>query len=267
VVRGDRHFADPGGARAEIRPARRLAFHVGFTQAARMGLPAEKRPRATLADLETVPPNMIGELINGSLYIFSRPGPRHAYASTALTGEIVGPFQRGRGGPGGWCILDEPELLLGPAGHEDDLIPDLAGWRTERMPRLPSTAKIAFAPDWVCEVLSPSTMVVDRVEKMPAYARHGVRHLWLIDPIARTLEVFTLEGGRWVVLGTHHGSATVRAEPFDAIDLELEALWRDVDEGPQRGSPAILTDAAKAEPKASPSTAKTERAPRRGRSK
>jgi Uma2 family endonuclease len=193
-----------------------------------MGLAAERRPRATLADLETVPPTMIGELIRGTLYLFPRPGPQHAHASTALTVEIAGPFQRGRGGPGGWRILDEPELLLGPAGDEDDLIPDLAGWRVERMPRLPATAKFTLTPDWVCEVLSPSTMVVDRVEKMPAYAKHGVRHLWLLDPLARTLEAFALEAGRWVVLGVHHGSARVRLEPFDAIELDLAVLWDDV---------------------------------------
>ncbi|WP_437960771.1 Uma2 family endonuclease [Sorangium sp. So ce119] len=231
-----------------------------------MGFPAEKRQRATLADLETVPPNLIGELIRGTLYVFPRPAPPHAHASTALTGEIVGPFQRGRGGPGGWRILDEPELLLGPAGDEDDMVPDLAGWRIERMPRLPQTTKFTLAPDWVCEVLSPSTVVTDRAEKMPAYARHGVRHLWLLDPLARTLEVFALEAGRWVVVGVHHGSARVRAEPFDAIELELSALWDEAEEAPQEGAPAATAEGPAPAPRKKPPTA-TKKGPRKGRTR
>ena len=186
--------------------------------------------RATIADLEAVPNNKVGEIITGTLYVLPRPAPRHGHASSVLGIEIGGPFQRGRGGPGGWRILDEPELLLGPKGDEDVLIPDIAGWRIERMPRLPSTARYTLAPDWVCEVLSPGTVTVDRAEKMPAYARHGVRHAWLVDPIARTLEVFMLEKRRWVLLGVYGGSAIVRAEPFDAIELDLAALWEEVEE-------------------------------------
>lgn len=229
-----------------------------------MGLPAEKHVRATLADLETVPPNMIGEIINGTLYIFSRPAPPHAHASTALTGEIIGPFQRGRGGPGGWRILDEPELLLGPRGDEDDLVPDLAGWRLDRMPVLPKTAKFTLAPDWVCEVLSPSTITVDRAEKMPAYARQGVRHVWLLDPLARTLEVFALESGRWMLLHVHHGNARVRAEPFEAIELELDALWEDAEIKAEEGPPATPEPSEKPARKAS-STPKKSQNPRKSR--
>jgi len=217
------------------RPIGLLAFAARLTQAARMGFPAEKRRRATLADLETVPPNRNGELINGTLYIFSRPAPPHAHAASVLGMEIGGPFQRGRGGPGGWRILDEPDLLLGPPDDEDDIIPDLAGWRIERMPVLPPTAKFTLVPDWVCEILSPGTISIDRGEKMPAYARHGVRHVWLLDPLARTLEVFMLEAGRWVLLNVHHGDARVRAEPFEAIELELAALWGEVELRPEGG--------------------------------
>ncbi|WP_438020636.1 Uma2 family endonuclease [Sorangium sp. So ce315] len=225
-----------------------------------MGFPAEKRQRATLADLEAVPPPLVGELIRGTLYVFPRPAPPHAHASSVLGADLVGPFQRGRGGPGGWRILDEPELLLGPPGDEDDMVPDLAGWRIERMPRLPTTAKFTLAPDWVCEVLSPGTVVTDRAEKMPAYARHGVRHLWLLDPLARTLEVFALEAGRWVVVGVHHGSARVRAEPFDAIELELSALWDGAEEAPQEGVPA----APAGEPAPAPAPRKPPPAARKG---
>lgn len=221
-----------------------------------MGLPAEKRARATLADLETVPPNMIGELINGTLYIFSRPSPPHAHASSMLGMDLGGPFQRGRGGPGGWRIVDEPELLLGPQGDEDDMVPDLAGWRIDRMPRLPATPKFTLVPDWVCEVLSPSTMVIDRMEKMPAYARHGVRHIWLLDPLARTLEAFALESGRWVLIGGHHGNARVRVEPFDAVELELAALWEDVDVKPEDASPTLSKPPGRPSGKTSPASKK-----------
>ncbi|MDC3959299.1 Uma2 family endonuclease [Polyangium jinanense] len=211
-----------------------------------MGFAAEKRARATIADLDAVPSNMVGEIINGTMYAFPRPAPRHSRASSVLGGDLMGPFQRGRGGPGGWQIFDEPELLLGPAGEEDVLVPDIAGWRIERLPRLPKTARFMLAPDWVCEVLSPSTVTVDRAEKLPAYARHGVRHLWLVDPIARTLEIFVLEKGRWTLLGVHHGSALVRAEPFDAIEIELAALWAEVEEDEARAEEApALTSAPK----------------------
>lgn len=131
------------------------------------------------------------------------------------------PFHEGRGGPGDWWILDEPELHLGA----DVLVPDLAGWRKTRMPHRPDTAYFPLAPDWVCEILSPSTAVVDRVKKLAIYAREGVAHAWLIDPALQTLEVFRLEGGRWVLLGTHAGNEVVRAEPFAEIDLELDRLW------------------------------------------
>ena len=137
-----------------------------------------------------------------------------------------GPFDRGRSGPGGWRILSEPELHLGA----DILVPDVAGWRRERMPRLPEEAYFPLAPNWICEVVSPSTARMDRVKKLPIYAREGVSHAWLIDPIARTLEVLRLEGGRWMILSTWSGLTVVRAEPFDAIDLDLSLLWEDVPE-------------------------------------
>ena len=194
-----------------------------------MGLPAIKPRRATYADLDAVPAIRVAELIRGTLHVMPRPAPKHAHASTILTGELTGPFFRGRGGPGGWWILDEPELHFPDPtepGAIDALVPDLAGWRRERMPELPSTAYFALAPDWICEVLSPSTADFDREEKMPVYAREGVRHAWLVDPIARTLEVYTLgEDGRWSEPVRHGGADVVRAAPFDAIGLDLSALW------------------------------------------
>jgi len=194
-----------------------------------MGLPAEKPRRATYADLEAAPPNKVAELIRGVLHVMPRPASRHARASSALGFEIGGPFDRGRNGPGGWIILDEPELHFPDPtsqGEIDALVPDLAGWRRERVPVLPDAAYCTIAPDWICEVLSPSTADHDRDEKMPVYAREGVRHAWLVDPIACTLEVYTLEaGGDWSAPVIFNGGDVVRAVPFDAVGLDLSALW------------------------------------------
>jgi Uma2 family endonuclease len=182
---------------------------------------AMERKPATYADLEALPANVVGELIAGELHVSPRPAAPHTVAASRLGGELLGPFDRGRGGPGGWIILDEPELHLG----EEVLVPDLAGWRMERMPEPPRTAAFSLAPDWVCEVLSPSTTALDRALKMPVYAREGVRHVWLVDPERRTMEVFRLQDARYTLLVTHAGMARVRAEPFEAIDLELPYLW------------------------------------------
>lgn len=185
-----------------------------------MGDPAKRR--ATYEDLLDVPDTQIGEIIHGTLVTQPRPAAPHAVAASVLGIEIGGPFHRGRGGPGGWVILDEPELHL-RGGHV--LVPDLAGWRRERMPEIPSSAAFELAPDWVCEVLSESTSATDRADKMPIYAQEKVGHLWLVDPITRTLEAYRLDVERWTLLGTWRDSARVRVEPFDAIELELAALW------------------------------------------
>ena len=150
-----------------------------------------------------------------------RPAPRHADAGSGLGGVLRNPFDRGRGGPGGWRILFEPELHL----RADVLVPDLAGWRRERLPSLPSEAYFSLPPDWVCEVLSPSTASVDRVKKLAIYAREQVAHAWLVDPIARTLEVLRLEQGRWSIVSSFADFAVVRAEPFDAIELDLSLIF------------------------------------------
>lgn len=178
-------------------------------------------PPATYRDIEALPPNMVGEIVDGVLHANPRPALPHAAATTALGEELGPPFKRGRGGPGGWVILDEPEIHFG----EDVVVPDLAGWRRERMPEIPAAAFVTLAPDWLSEALSPSTAGFDRGKKLPVYAREGVRHVWLVDPIAKTLEVLRLEQGRYVILATHHDDAKVRAEPFDAIELDLAVLW------------------------------------------
>jgi Uma2 family endonuclease len=184
-----------------------------------MGEPVKRR--ATYEDLLAVPEGLVAEILDGELVTQPRPAARHALASSVLGGELGPPFHRGKGGPGGWILLYEPELHLGA----DVLVPDYAGWRRERMPEVPGTAALDLAPDWACEVLSPSTAGVDRVRKMPIYARERVGHLWLIDPEVRTLEAYRLESGRWVLLGAWSEDARVRVEPFEAIELELGALW------------------------------------------
>jgi len=177
--------------------------------------------KATYADLEAVPPHQVAELVDGELYVSPRPASPHAYAATALHGELYNPFNRGRGGPGGWLLLIEPELHLG----EDVLVPDLAGWRRERMPRMPEVVGFTLAPDWVCEVLSPSTAKLDREKKMRVYAREGVGHLWLVDPLRCELEVYGLKAQGWERRSTHSGQERVHAEPFTPPPLELGALW------------------------------------------
>lgn len=183
-------------------------------------LKPEKRP-AEYRDLFSLPDNLVGEIIDGELHTHPRPAPRHARASSSLGIEIGGPFDQGKGGgPGGWWILDEPELHLGP----DVVVPALAGWRRERLSRLPDTAWIEISPDWVCEVLSPATARVDRMLKMPRYASNEIPGCWLVDPHSKTLEAFALREGQWVLLASFVDDAEVSAEPFAAVSFALDAL-------------------------------------------
>lgn len=184
------------------------------------------KPRATYADIEALPPDVVvGEIIGGELVVSPRPAPRHAIAASALGNLIGSPFALGTGGPGGWWIIDEPELHLGIDPDYEVLVPDLAGWRRERMPEPPSTAWFSLPPDWVCEVISPRNAARDRSQKMPFYARAGISHAWLLDPAVCTLEAFRLHDGAWRVIGTLAGEARVRIEPFEAIELDLTPLW------------------------------------------
>lgn len=175
------------------------------------------------ADLLELPPNVIGQVVFGVLHAHPRPAPRHVRASTALGEELGPPFNRGKGGPGGgWIILDEPEVHLG----QHVVVSDLAGWRREGMPELPvDKAYIDLPPDWACEVLSPSTTALDRGDKRRIYAAFGVAHLWLADPEPKTLELYELSAGSYRVVDVHAGDAHVRAVPFEAVELELGALW------------------------------------------
>lgn len=177
--------------------------------------------RATYQDVLDAPPHMVAEIVDGTLYTQPRPSPRHSLASSELGICIGSPFHKGRGGPGGWWILDEPEVHLG----EDILVPDIAGWRRERMPELPTTAYFTLVPDWVCEVLSPSTRALDLGGKRSVYAREGVAYLWLVDPDARSLEAFELRGTVWVLMDTLFDDAPVSLPPFEAISFNLGDLW------------------------------------------
>jgi len=177
---------------------------------------------ATYEDLYSIPENMTGEIIDGELIVTPRPSRKHTNTVAMLGGELIPPYRLGRGGgPGGWIIIIEPEIGLGG----DILVPDLAGWRKERFPVDEPQNWISVAPDWICEVLSPGTARNDRVKKMRVYGRNEVRHAWLVDPLLKTLEVFELREGSWVVLGAYGEDEKVRAKPFEEVDIELGDLW------------------------------------------
>lgn len=174
---------------------------------------------ATYDDLVRVPEHYVAEMFDGDLYASPRPAVPHARAATKLAAKLDGPFDVD--GPGGWIFLAEPELHFG----NDVLVPDIAGWRRERLPSLANDAHLTLAPNWVCEVLSPSTEALDRGKKLRIYAREAVAHVWLIDPLRQSLEILALESGLLAPAERHHGDDHVRAAPFDAIALELRALW------------------------------------------
>ena len=181
---------------------------------------AERR-RATYQDVLDAPPHQVAEIVDGALYTNPRPAAPHALAASALEMDLGPAFQFGRGGPGGWWIIVEPELHL----RDDILVPDLAGWRRTRMPSYPETAYFTLAPDWVCEILSPSTRKLDLEAKRPVYAREGVRHLWLVDPAERTLGAFELTAGKWARVATAADDEPVRIAPFEAVSFGLADLW------------------------------------------
>ncbi|MFO0619138.1 MAG: Uma2 family endonuclease [Polyangiaceae bacterium] len=187
-----------------------------------MGDPASKR--ATLADLDALPPSVAGELIQGVLHTMTRPRARHRSAGTILAGDINGPYQRGRGGPGGWWILGESGIQH-LALDVEEISPEVAGWRRERMPELPDEKSIGVVPDWVCEVLSRTTRVHDLKLKRPLYARMGVTWMWIVDVAAKTLVASRNVDGKWLELATYSDDDVVRIEPFDAIDIHLADLW------------------------------------------
>jgi Uma2 family endonuclease len=191
-------------------------------------------PKATYQDVLDAPEHMVAEVLGGVLHLSPRPAPPHANAATQLISQIHPPFARGKAGPGGWIILIEPEIHL----HDDIVVPDIAGWRRTTMDRTgDELAYFDIRPDWICEVLSPSTAKIDRTLKLAIYAREGVQHAWLVDPRSYTLEVLRCESGtcrhappdlKWVTVGVFSEDDRIHAEPFDAIELDLAELWADV---------------------------------------
>jgi Uma2 family endonuclease len=181
----------------------------------------DERRRATYEDVLNAPEHKVAEIIDGVLYLSPRPAFPHAGATTMLVSDLAGPFDRGRGGPGGWRIFVEPELHFG----EDVLVPDIAGWRISRMPEQPTGVGTKLAPDWLCETLSPSTARLDRTKKLGIYAREGVPHVWFVEPKRQTLEVFVLRGANLVTQATYRGRERVRVEPFEVVEIELAVLW------------------------------------------
>lgn len=182
--------------------------------------------KASYEDVLNVPEHQVAEVLGGTLYTRPRPAGPHSLAASVLGMDIGGAFHRGRGGPGGWIVIYEPELHLG----EEILVPDLAAWRRDRMPSYPSTAFVELAPNWACEVLSPSTALNDRTLKLPIYARERVSHLWLVNPLEKSIEVFRLDGEGYRLATVAGADQQCRLEPFDAIELDLGALWLQEDE-------------------------------------
>ena len=186
------------------------------------------KPAATPLDLlyqqlEQLPDNLTGEVINGQLHTSPRPAGPHGLVTSILGMDIGTAYHRGRNGPGGWWIIDEPECHL---PMHDICVPDIAGRRRETMPEIPQDQRFTTAPDWICEVISPSTTNLDRTEKLPSYAQCGVEYLWLIDPLAKVAEILQLSDDNFLLLGTHCGDKQFCAPPFDAIIIDMADLWQ-----------------------------------------
>jgi len=182
---------------------------------------ARPQGKATYQDVLDAPPNVTAEIIYGALRTHPRPAPKHINVHSSIGDELMSPFHKGRGGPGGWWILDEPEVHLGT----DVVAPDVAGWRRDRMPRLPETAWFDIVPDWVCEVHSPSTRKIDQIDKSEIYLAFGVKHMWFIDPDDHTLIAYENNDGAWTTIATLRDDDPVCVAPFDAITFKLGDLW------------------------------------------
>ena len=178
---------------------------------------------ATYEDLLKVPEHLVAEIVDGELFTSPRPASRHAKALGSLYKQLSRRFEDGDGGPGGWWFVLEPELHLG----KDILVPDVAGWRRERMPVYPDVVFFDLAPDWVCEVLSTGNARHDRFRKMPRYAAHQIDYAWIVDTIAHGVEIYERQERNWLQVAMHHGTAPIRAVPFDACEIDLAPLWID----------------------------------------
>jgi Uma2 family endonuclease len=173
---------------------------------------------ATYEDLLKVPDHLVAEIVEGELFTSPRPGLRHAEATGSLYSQLRRLFDENGGS---WWFAFEPELHLG----RDVFVPDIAGWRRERMPVPPDVSACELAPDWICETISTKTARLDRYRKLPRYAAHQIPHAWLVDPEVFGVEVYRLDRDHWTLIATHEGSPVIRAEPFEAGEINLGAMW------------------------------------------
>ena len=180
-----------------------------------MSVPA--RTRSLYSYIESLPEGYTGEIVDGRLHVNPRPGAKHIRINSRLGSSLETPFDEGVGGPGGWWILDEPEVHF--VRDVEVSVPDIVGWRRERMPELPDDHRFEVVPDWVCEILSPSTASYDRNAKLATYARFGVIHAWIVDPKRRTVEAFANAAGAWIGAGSCAGDEPIRLPPFEAVSI------------------------------------------------
>jgi Uma2 family endonuclease len=197
--------------------------NIRVTTAGDRSMARAERFKTLYEAIEALPEGITGEILHGQLHTQPRPAMRHGVAASSLGAELIGPYSRGRGGPGGWWIVVEPELHF--VRDTEVLVPDIAGWRRERMPEIPPDQRCEVVPDWICEVLSPSTRSKDREIKLPLYARYGVAHAWIVDPDAETIEAYELRGAEWTQLAVYGADDTVAAAPFEAAVFRVADLW------------------------------------------
>lgn len=201
-------------------PNRNIAQSRGLVLFLRT-MPEAAHKAATYQDVLQSPPLLVAEVVDGVLYQSPRPALAHAAAASVVGEELGPPFKRGKGGPGGWIILDEPEIHLG----SDIVVPDLGGWRRSTLPVLPEEPFLIVRPDWVCEVASPSTRSLDRGKKLDVYQRERVGHVWVVEPLDRFLEVLELDGDTYRIVQRVSGNDPTRLRPFEAIEFDVAALW------------------------------------------
>lgn len=182
------------------------------------------RTRTLYEAIEALPEGVTGEIIHGQMHTQPRPSGPHALAGSNLGIDLGHRYSRGHSGPGGWWIIDEPEIHF--VRDTEILVPDLAGWRREHMPELPADQRFEVTPDWVCEILSPATASKDREIKMPVYAGYGVPYAWIVDPGRQTLEAYALREGEWVPAGSYSAEDLVDAVPFPEAGFRVGDLWR-----------------------------------------
>ncbi len=184
----------------------------------------------TYADLEALPDDVKGEIVDGELLVQPRARSRHQRIASRLAGRLVPAFDfdDDDGGSGGWVILIEPGIEL---PRSPEVAPDLAAWRAERFVEPPANRSITTTPDWICEILSPTNRRIDLQKKMPFYARVGVEWAWLVDPMAQSIAVKRNVDGRWTDVATFVDDDRMKGEPFAEAEIPLATLWSPIGRG------------------------------------